>query len=574
MIDPLAVAAIVTVGVATVFVGARGLRIARTSADFLVATRAVPPLLNASAISGEYLSAASFLGIASLALSEGLGALWYAVGYLAGYLVLLAVIAAPLRRFGAYTIPDFAEGRLDSPRLRSVATGLVLLICGFYALPQLTGAGITLEDALGLPYWVGVVVLGGIVTVAIASGGMKSITLAQALQYWIKVVALLVPAVVLLAVLRHPALGSLRPDGAARFTRPTVVHVPGREVLVFARSTRVVVTGVLDGVRRHGAVLVTAGRHAVAAGTRIAFPAGPVPHLASRPALDGAAWTSPLVRIDGRSIHPLAATYGVITATFLGAIGLPHILVRFYTNRDGSSARRTTSLVLLLLSVFYLLPGIFAFLGRLEAPGLYVSGRTNGVVLVLPRLAAGGLGGEVLGALTAAGAFAAFLSTTSGLLIAMSGALSHDVLHRGPAAFRWSALGIGAAATACGLAAGGYAISVLVGWAFAIAASSFGPLLVLGIWWRGLTRHGALAGLLLGGGAASAAVVLTMAGVGHQGWPAVLLGTPALWTVPLAFATMIVVSRLTPGAVPADVTARLLALHLPEAVRAPRRAAD
>ncbi|MHB1928808.1 MAG: sodium:solute symporter family transporter, partial [Acidimicrobiales bacterium] len=252
--------------VATLFAGARGLRIARTSADFLVATRAVPPLLNASAISGEYLSAASFLGIASLAMSDGLGALWYAVGYLAGYLVLLAVIAAPLRRFGAYTIPDFAEGRLDSPRLRSVATGLVLLICGFYVLPQLTGAGITLQDALGTPYWVGVLVLGAIVTVAIASGGMKSITLAQALQYWVKVVALLVPAVVLLAVLRHPDLGSLRPAGSARFLHRTLVEVPDRETLVVAHAARVVASGVVDGVHRRGTLVLAAGRHIVGAG--------------------------------------------------------------------------------------------------------------------------------------------------------------------------------------------------------------------------------------------------------------------------------------------------------------------
>ncbi len=345
MIHSLALAAIVALGVATLFVGGRGLRIARTSADFLVATRAVPPLLNASAISGEYLSAASFLGIASLAMSEGLGALWYAVGYLAGYLVLLAVVAAPLRRFGAYTIPDFAEGRLDSPRLRTVGTGLVVVICGFYALPQLTGAGITLQDALGTPYWVGVTVLGGIVTAAIASGGMKSITLAQALRYWVKVVALAVTALVLLAILRHPDLGSLRPAGVSRFTHPTVVDVPGREVLVLARPARVAVAGVVDGVRRHGTVALSAGRHLVGAGTRIRFPPGPVPHQAGRPALDGGAWSSPLVRIGGRSIHPLAATYGVILATFLGAIGLPHIFVRFYTNRDGASARRTTALV-------------------------------------------------------------------------------------------------------------------------------------------------------------------------------------------------------------------------------------
>ena len=108
----------------TAIIGARGVRVARTPDDFLVAARQVPAPLNASAISGEYLSAASFLGIAGLAMLEGLGALWYAVGYAAGYLVLLAAVAAPLRRFGAYTIPDFAEGRLGSPALRRAATAM------------------------------------------------------------------------------------------------------------------------------------------------------------------------------------------------------------------------------------------------------------------------------------------------------------------------------------------------------------------------------------------------------------------------------------------------------------------
>jgi len=567
VIHPLTVAAIVLVAAVTLLVGARGLRVARTQADFLVATRAVPPVLNASAISGEYLSAASFLGIASLAMSDGLGALWYAVGYLAGYLVLLAVIAAPLRRFGAYTIPDFAEGRLDSPLLRQVATVVVLLICGFYMLPQLTGAGITLQSALGVPYWVGVVTLGVIVSAAIASGGMKSITLAQALQYWVKMVALALPAVVLLAILRHPDVASLRAVHLSRFTRPTVVSFPDAETVRVTHPVVVRVVGHLAGRYRRGRVLLR-GTVRVGAGSRLAFPAGAlVPHVSSVPALSGSAWSSPLLRIDGRAIHPLAATYGVIIATFLGALGLPHILVRFYTNVDGVAARRTTALVLLLLSCFYVLPGIFALLGRLEAPGLYVSGQTASLVLALPRLAAGGTLGRALAALVAAGAFAAFLSTTSGLLIAVAGAFSHDLLHGGTAAFRSSAVGLGALATAGGLLVGSFSISVLVGWAFAIAASSFCPLLVLGIWWPGLTRHGALAGIVLGGGTASAAVVATMAGVGSTGWPAVLLGTPAIWTVPLAFSTMVVVSRLTPGALPEDVIGKLLALHLPESVR-------
>ena len=203
--EPASIVAIITVTAITAIIGARGVRVARTPADFLVAARQVPATLNASAISGEYLSAASFLGVAGLAMLEGLGALWYAVGYAAGYLVLLAAVAAPLRRFGAYTIPDFAEGRLGSPALRRAATATVILICGFYLLPQLKGAGVTLQVAVGGPVWIGVVVLGGIVTLGIASGGMKGITFVQAFQYWLKIVAIAVPALVLLAFVAAPA---------------------------------------------------------------------------------------------------------------------------------------------------------------------------------------------------------------------------------------------------------------------------------------------------------------------------------------------------------------------------------
>ena len=260
------------------------------------------------------------------------------------------------------------------------------------------------------------------------------------------------------------------------------------------------------------------------------------PHVEANPVMSGAAWTSPLLQLGGRPDHALAATYGVLLATVLGAMGLPHILVRFYTNRDGQAARRTTAFVLLLLGCFYVFPAVFAVLGRMEAPGLYTSGQTDSVVLVLPRIMAAGRLGIVLGALVAAGAFAAFLSTSSGLLISMSGAVSHDIMGGGVRAFRLSAIAVGMVMTALGLAVANISINVLVGWAFAIAASTFCPLLLLGIWWRRFTWVGAIGGLILGGLASSVAVILTMLGVGVVGWPAVLLGEPAIWTVPLAFA--------------------------------------
>jgi Na+(H+)/acetate symporter ActP len=530
----------------------------------------VPSFLNASAISGEYLSAASFLGVAGLAMFEGLGALWYAVGYAAGYLVLLVAVAAPLRRFGAYTIPDFAEGRLDSPVLRRAATGIVLVICGFYLLPQLKGAGLTLQVAFGGPEWIGVIVLGVIVTLGIASGGMKGITFVQAFQYWLKITALAIPAVFLVMFLHHPPVGSISGAAPHSFEQRTTIEFPQSEQLTVAQTVQVDASGRLDGVTRDGRVTLTAGTHNVHSGTTLIFPAGAkAPEVASSPSLTGSEWTSPLLHLGGEPIHPLAATYGILLATVLGAMGLPHILVRFYTNRDGQAARRTTAFVLLLLGCFYVFPAIFAVLGRLEAPGLYVSGQTDSVVLVLPRLAAAGILGTVLGALVAAGAFAAFLSTSSGLLISMAGALSHDIMGRGVRAFRGSAIVIGMLMTGLGIFVAGISINVLVGWAFAIAASTFCPLLLLGIWWRRLTWIGALGGLILGGGTSSIAVILTMLGIGKTGWPAVLLGEPAIWTVPLAFLTMVGLSLATPRSLPHDVTQKLLALHLPERVRPP-----
>ena len=545
---------------------------ARTPADFLVAARQVPAPLNASAISGEYLSAASFLGVAGLAMLEGLGALWYAVGYAAGYLVLLAAVAAPLRRFGAYTIPDFAEGRLGSPALRRAATATVILICGFYLLPQLKGAGVTLQVAVGGPVWIGVVVLGAIVTPRHRQRRHEGHHLRAGLP-------------VLAQDRRHrrprarppgrrpaPAGGDGDRRGATdlRTQDRGAVSAGGGDHRDRA-AVEVAAAGIVDGVdapraaRAHqGPSQHRVGRHAHA------FPPGrPAPHVESNPVMSGAAWTSPLLQLGGRPDHALAATYGVLLATVLGAMGLPHILVRFYTNRDGQAARRTTAFVLLLLGCFYVFPAVFAVLGRLEAPGLYTSGQTDSVVLVLPRIMAAGTLGVVLGALVAAGAFAAFLSTSSGLLISMSGALSHDIMGGGVRAFRFSAIAIGIVMTALGLAVLNISINVLVGWAFAIAASTFCPLLLLGIWWRRFTWIGAIGGLILGGLASSIAVLLTIVGVGSSGWPAVLLSEPAIWTVPLAFLTMIVLSLATPRAIPGDVTQQLLALHLPERVRLP-----
>ena len=160
MTHTAALVGVLTVCVATLGLGAFGLRVSRTTSDFYVASRAVGPRVNASAIAGEYLSAASFLGVAGLVLARGVDMLWYPVGWTAGYLVLLLFVAAPLRRSGAYTLPDFAELRLESRTARRVASGLVVLIGVFYLVPQLQGAGVALRTLTGAPGWLGDVVVG------------------------------------------------------------------------------------------------------------------------------------------------------------------------------------------------------------------------------------------------------------------------------------------------------------------------------------------------------------------------------------------------------------------------------
>ncbi|MFJ8946190.1 cation acetate symporter [Streptomyces sp. NPDC102395] len=561
-----AVPAVALVVVATVLVGAFGLRISRTTSDFYVASRTVGPRLNAAAISGEYLSAASFLGIAGLVLVQGPDMLWYPVGYTAGYLVLLLFIAAPLRRSGAYTLPDFAEARLASPAVRRLAGAFVVGVGWLYLLPQLQGAGLTLTVLTGAPDSLGGLIVAVVVTATVAAGGMRSITFVQAFQYWLKLTALLVPALFLVLAWQG--------DGAPRhafaeppaFREQRTVRVDDTLDLRLAAPLTVTVTGAVDGRRHEAAELrLAAGAHRVEGGTRLTFPEGSAVPAAGRG--DGGGMSTSLAA--GREERPLYATYGLILATFLGTMGLPHVVVRFYTSPHGVAARRTTVAVLALVGGFYVLPPLYGALGRLYAPELTLTGDADAAVLLLPDRVIGGLGGDLLGALVAGGAFAAFLSTASGLTMAVAGVLAQDVLPaRGVGHFRLGTTLAMAVPLAASLLVGGLPVADAVGLAFAVSASSFCPLLVLGIWWRRLTPPGAAAGMLVGGGSAFAAVAATMAGLPVTGTPHALLAWPALWSVPLGFLTMILVSLATPARVPAGTAAILARFHLPEELRA------
>lgn len=556
--------ALLAAAVATLAVGGYGLRLSRTTSDFLVASRSVPPHLNAAAISGEYLSAASFLGVAGLIAKYGADALWYPVGFTVGYLALLLFVAAPLRRSGAYTVPDFSEFRLGSARLRRVAMIVVVTICALYLVPQYQGAGLALKTLLGVPTWIGPLAVAAIVIVNVVGGGMRSITFVQAFQYWLKLVAIAVPALVLLGLpgsdLRD--LGGPLPPVVAQ---QTTVAVDTDVVVTVADITGITVSGTVDGEPVRNAALPGPGPHTLAAGTTLTLAPGAHTPVVTGAPVSGAQWAAGGGMGDGPSLYQVLS---ILMATFLGTMGLPHVLVRFYTNPDGRAARRTALAVIALLSVFYFFPTLLGVLARLYVPQLLITGTADAAVLLLPSAAIPGGAGDLLTALVAAGTIAAFLATSSGLLVSFAGAVSTDLLRGRVRDFRAAAVLGGLLPIPLALAASSFELSRGVGLVFAVAASTLCPLLVLGIWWRGLTAAGAVAGLIVGAVSSAVATLLAVTRwVGEDllgGWPAAVAGYPAAVTVPLAFATMIAVSRATRSAVPAEVSRTFARMHLPE----------
>jgi len=560
---PLTAAALLASVVATIAIGAYGVRLSRTTSDFLVASRSVGPQWNAAAISGEYLSAASFLGVAGLIAKYGADALWYPVGFTAGYLGVLLFVAAPLRRSGAYTVPDFAEFRLGSARLRKVAMLVVVMICLFYLAPQYQGAGLALKTLLGVPVWVGPLLVAAIVITNVVAGGMRSITFVQAFQYWLKLTAVAVPALALLGLFvgdRGELGGPLPPT----VQQQTTVQIDTDVMVQVIEPAGITVTGDLDGRHVESARITAPGQHTLGAGTTLTLAAGAAtPVVAGTPGT-GSEWIASGGGLGGG--HPLYQVLSIIVATFLGTMGLPHVLVRFYTNPDGRAARRTALAVVALLSVFYFFPILLGVFSRLYVPQLLITGTADAAVLLAPGAAFGGIGGQLLAALVAAGAIAAFLATSSGLLISIAGALATDVLRGRVRDFRIAAVVGGLIPIPLSLMVSGLELSRSVGLAFAVAASTLCPLLVLGIWWRGLTVVGAACGLVVGGCVCGGAVLVAITGGVDDavlgGWPAVMVGYPAAVSVPIAFLTMIIVSlftRPTPGV--AQIFARM---HVPE----------
>lgn len=425
-------------------------KLQKTAADYYLAGRRIGVLQNASAISADYISAASFLGVGGLAFLYGFRAFFYAYGFFLGFAVVLFFIAGPLRKFGQYTLPDFVGGRFHSGTARAMAIVCVLVISLFYTAPQMLGSAKMLFVLTGIPYSLGVALVSGSITLYVVLGGMRGATTTQIFQFWVLFTAIFIVA---LLTWRQPGNGFEQ---------------------------------VLAGIRS------------------VTRTQGTADHL-SLP-----------------DLYSLPEALSLLVALICGTAGLPHILVRLYTNPDRARARWSVMLVLCFIGAFYLMApylglvmrhlflatesGVAGAAGALT-PEVMTWLRYDGQNLAIPA-AALNFGGQVGLVIVIAGALAAVLSTVAGLLVVMSAALGHDLYFNlyNPEADERTRVLVARAATALigvvvfllGLAVEHMQIAVLVGLAFAVSASTLFPVLVTGLWWRRMTPAGAIAGMLAG----------------------------------------------------------------------------
>ncbi len=468
---------------------------ARSAADFYVADRRVHPVLNGMATGAEWMSAASFLSMAGLVSFAGRDGSAYLMGWTGGY-VLLAVLLAPyLRKYGKYTVPQFIGDRYYSRGARVVALLCAIVVSFTYVAGQLRGVGIVLARCLDTSVELGVLAGMAVVFVYAGLGGMRGTTYAQVAQYAMLIVAYLVPA----------ALVSLWLTGnpVPQLGLGSTLSARGAELL---------------GARQ--------GEHLLAALDRITAELGFAPYT-----------TGAAPRLD---------VFLVTLALMAGTAGLPHIISRFFTVPKIRDARASAGWALVFIGLLYTAAPAVAAFGRAgmvatvqgrphaeapvwlrgwEARGLagwtdrngdglmQLSGRpgvnevtvdSDVLVLSVPEMA--GLPAWVV-ALVAAGALAAAISSSGALLLVIAAAVSHDLL-KGVLTPRmaertelwWARGSVGVAV----LVAGWFGVhpparvAQVVAYAFGLAASSFFPAIVMGIFWKRATREGAVAGMLTG----------------------------------------------------------------------------
>jgi cation/acetate symporter len=458
----------------------------KTSSEFYAAGRSVSALQNGFALAGDYMSAASFLGISGMVALRGYDGMIYATGWLVGWPALMFLVAEPLRNLGKFTFADVVAFRLRQGPVRIAAAVGGILTVLFYTIAQMVGSGALIHLMFGLPYELAEIIVGVVMLAYVLFGGMLATT-------WVQIIK----AVLLLI-------------GVSILTLLVLAHFG------------------FDPGALYGAVSAAHGQKALEPGGLI---------------------TSPL---EGVSLG---------LALMFGLLGLPHILMRFYTVPDAKAARKSVLYATGLIGYFYLIIPIVGFGASILIPGgrAAIAGIDKGGNMAAPLLGEFLAGGWFLGFIAAV-AFATILAVVAGLTLAGASAYSHDiyvsVIKKGHAteeeqvkAAKIATIVFGVFAVGLGILFKGQNVAFMVGLAFAIAASANFPSLLLSIVWKRFTTQGAVWSILTG-----AIVSVTMILLSPTVWvdvfknaaPIIPVKNPAIFSMTAAFAVGILVSLLAP----------------------------
>ncbi len=605
----------IVVGI-SLYMGAK----AKSAKGFFAAGGGVPWWVNGIAFAGDYLSAASFLGICGMIAFYGYDGFLYSIGYLAGWIVALFVIAEPMKRLGRYTFADALDNRFNSRGIKLAAAISTLVVSVFYLIPQMVGAGALIKPLLGWEHWMGVTAVGSVVIVIVATAGMVSTTWVQFIKGGLLVALCTVMTVMILKRGFDTTPGG---DEVHRFAVKSEAAVTGADgVTVLAEEgawkdkpfVRVrAASGVVEVWRRAGkdadgnallsetqtvakgadGVVLKNGRpaskendlHPIGTVSRLpegreeTGPLGPLEFFRIFQQSELVLWKSEVV--DGVTVYYQVPTKGadiltaggsptfkglrgdsvmakvdflsLMLALFLGTASLPHILIRYYTVKDQVSARKSTIMGIGAIGFFYVLT-LFLGLGAMTGGTLDPTNSNMSAPLLAKSF------NELLFAVISAVAFTTVLGTVSGLIMAASGAVAHDLVtnvlkldlgdERQVRVAKLSAVVVGVIAILLGIAFEKMNVNFLVGWAFNIAASANLPSLAMLLFWRGTTKQGITAAIITGMVVSLGWILLSAQAYKEvYGWDPstamVPFSQPAIVSVPIGFLVLVVVSLMT-----------------------------
>jgi cation/acetate symporter len=582
--------------------------------------------VNGVAFAGDYLSAASFLGICGMISVAGYDGFLYSIGYLAGWIVALFVVAEPMKKLGKYTFTDALDSKFNSKGIQFFAALSTLVVSMFYLIPQMVGAGSLVEPLLGIPYWSGVLMVGTIVIIIVATAGMTSTTYVQFLKGGL----LIVFSVVLTILIMTNGI-STDPDNSYNeyhdFIELSITDITG-DVITLEDSNYVIddtfkteeywfVSITVDGldtiwevdeennvlketlfvtVTEEGETLYNGAPkedaefylvghmsevedsidgdtesvglfefiEAIRDGKVILWSkqvisdGGDIITVYYQHEVDGSEVLSPGLKFKvdsdkGATIFDQLDFISLMLALFLGTAGLPHILIRYYTVSSPAAARKSTIVAILAIGFFYILT-MFMGLGAMVDGAIDLTNSNMSAPLL-----ARGFGIWIFSIISAI-AFATVLGTVSGLIVASSGAVAHDVMDRflgikmtdkqKVTAGKVAAITVGIIAMILGILYEGMNVSYLVGWAFAVAASANLPAIIMLLFWKKTTAKGII--WSIGVGLLSSMIIILLSQSVYDGVYHLInvdapmpINNPAIISVPLSFITVVVVSLLT-----------------------------